>query len=83
MEAGGWIGGLSYTGAFQQSNIKYHGAGGSSYAAPNGTTLTSSTGGTARVESSSQTIAGGATRANNETHSPGNSGNAVIEWAGY
>ena len=83
MEAGGWIGGLSYTGIFQQSNIKYHGAGGSSYTATNGTTLTSSTGGTARVESSSQTVAGGATYPGSGEHRKGNDGSAVIEWFGY
>lgn len=83
VEAGGWYGGLSYTGAFQQSNIKYHGGGGSSYVAGNNTTLTSSTGGTAKVISGSQTLGGGATRTGNDVHNAGNHGSAVIEWAGY
>lgn len=83
VEAGGWIGGKSYTGAFQQSNIKYHGAGGSSYAASDGTTLTSSSGGTAKVISSSQTIAGGAGYPSTGNHRKGDNGSAVIEWVGF
>lgn len=58
MEAGGWLGGLSYTGPVKQSEIKYNGSGGSSYASANNQTLTAD-GSEAKVVSSTLSVGGG------------------------
>lgn len=86
MAAGGWLGGLSYTGPVKQSEIKYNGSGGSSYVATNNKTITAE-GSEATVISSQMTIGGGfsyntATRwdKNGAQFYDGLPGSASIKW---
>ena len=82
VEAGGWYGGWSYTGAFAQEKIKHNGAGGSSYTASNGTSF-STNGVTVTVSSSSTTVGGGAAFGTGSSNNKGNNGTASVSWASY
>lgn len=83
MVAGGWLGGSSYTGAFKQSKIKYHGSGGSSYTATVNSSFSAS-GKTVKIISASQTTGGGSpyNTTASEDNRPGLPGSAVITYAG-
>ena len=83
-EAGGWTGGKSFRGAYATQNIKYNGAGGSSYRASNNKKFTTTSGKTVQVISSSQTTGGGSSyNTSNSEHRNGLGGSVSIVWAGY
>ena len=86
LEAGGWLGGLSYTGPAKQSTIKYNGSGGSSYVATNDQTLIADNS-EATVVSSTMTTGGGASYATDNSYAThgetlynGLPGSASIKW---